>query len=162
MGKRYRLGGLLLVILGLTALCPAQEQNYILKRDLYEVPPTSLDISPDGKLLLAGFENGSFRVLDPLSFALKLEVEGAHPRAVYALDIGPAMDFILSAGASSIKLWDMNGEHLLDWNAHATTIWNAEISSDGRWAVSSAINKTFLLWDLQNRLILLNLEYIVQ
>lgn len=148
---KYRLIVLFLGILGITAHCLAQDDNYILKRELSDVRPTSINISPDGMLLLAGFEDGAFRLLDPDSYALNLEVPDAHHKAINALDMHPNMDFILSAGASSIKLWDRNGEHLLDWNAHATTIWNAEISSDGLWAASSAVNKTFLLWDVQNK-----------
>jgi len=153
MGKKFTYLTCLLGILAVAAHCSAQDENYILKQELFEVPLTTIELSPDGKLLLAGFDDGSFRLLDPESFALKLEVEGAHPKAVYAMDMGPRMDFILSAGASSIKLWDRKGEHLLDWNAHATTIWNAEISSDGLWAISSAVNKTFLLWDVENKVL---------
>lgn len=137
----------------MVGLCEAQDENYILKRELYKVPLTTINMSPDGTLLLAGFDDGSFRLLDPESFTLKLEVESAHHRAVNALDMPPKMDFILSAGASSMKLWDRKGEHLMDWNAHATTIWNAEISCDGLWALSSAMNKTFLLWDVQEKVL---------
>lgn len=149
----FRLTGLLLGSLAISTSCWAQDENYILKRELFEVRPASIRLSPDGQLLLAGFDDGSFRLLDPESYALKLEVRDAHPKAVHAMDMNPEMDFILSAGASSIKLWDRNGKHLLDWNVHATTIWNAEISRDGLWAVSSAINKTFLLWDVQNKVL---------
>jgi WD40 repeat protein len=140
-------------ILGMAALCNAQDENYVLKREHSEVAPTAIKLSPDGTLLLTGYDNGAFRLLDPESFAVKLEVEGAHHRAVNALDMHPSMDLILSAGASSIKLWDRNGDHLQDWNAHATTIWNAEISRDGSWVISSAMNKTFLLWDLRLRVL---------
>ncbi len=128
----------------------AQEDSYILKRQLFKIPLTSINISPDGLFLLSGFEDGSYRLLDPDSFETKLEVLGAHYKAINAMDMSPKMDFILTAGHNSIKLWDRSGKHLFDWNAHATTIWNAEISSDGLWAVSSAMNKTFLLWDVNN------------
>ena len=66
------------------------------------------------------------------------------------MDMPPKMDFILSAGHNTIKLWDLQGKQIAIWNAHATTIWNAEISRDGKHAVSSAFNKTFILWDVYN------------
>ncbi len=145
------------IILALLSAFPgntcAQDASYILKRQLYKEAPTSINISPDGLFLLAGFNNGSFLLLDPDNFELKLEVAGAHHKAVNAIDMPPKMDFILTAGHNSIKLWDRSGKHLFDWNAHATTIWNAEISSDGLWAVSSAMNKTFLLWDVYNNML---------
>ena len=144
----------LLLILCTLSTAWAQDASYLLKRQLFKIPLTSINISPDGLFLLAGFDDGSFRLLDPISFEQSLEVEGAHYKAVNSIDMSPKMDFILTAGHNSIKLWDRSGKHMLDWNAHATTIWNAEISRDGLWAVSSAMNKTFLLWDVKNRVLL--------
>ena len=141
-------------ILFLANSLSAQVDTYILKRQEYKIPLTSINISPDGNLLLSGFNDGSFRLLDPESFEVKLEVKNAHVKAVNAMDMPPKMDFVLSAGHNSIKLWDMNGKHLANWTAHATTIWNVDISNDGLRAVSSAFNKTFLLWDVYNSVLL--------
>ena len=153
MRIKYHMLIVLSLMLGTISTAWAQEDSYILKRQLFKIPLTSINISPDGLFLLSGFEDGSYRLLDPDSFETKLEVLGAHYKAVNAMDMSPKMDFILTAGHNSIKLWDRSGKHLFDWNAHATTIWNAEISSDGLWAVSSAMNKTFLLWDVYNNVL---------
>jgi len=142
------------MICGLAVHSQAQDNTFILKRQLYDVPLSSINLSPDGTLLLAGFDDGTFRLLDPDSFSVILEKEGAHPKAVNAMDMPPKMDVILSAGANMIKLWDRQGKHLNDLPGHATTIWNTEISPDGKWAVSSAMNKTFLLWDVYNSTLL--------
>lgn len=150
----YRLFILFLLIWGASTRSDAQNENFILKRQLFKVPLTSINLSPDGTLLLAGFDDGSFRLLNPDSFSVILEMEGAHTKAVNAMDMPPKMDFILTAGANMIKLWDRSGKHLSDLPGHATTIWNTEISRDGKWAVSSAMNKTFLLWDVNNRSLL--------
>ena len=144
----------LALLLGMFQAGFAQEGSYILKRQLFKVPLTSVNISPDGKVLLAGFDDGSFRLLDPDSFLILLEVKNDHDKAVNAMDMPPKKDFILTAGRNSIKLWDQDGNYLFAWKGHATTIWNAEISKDGKWAVSSAMNKTFLLWDVYNSVIL--------
>lgn len=141
---------LTVLILGMSALTVAQEKPYLLKRQIYKTAPSSIACSPDGSVLLAGFSDGSFSIMDPESFVPGLEVSNAHPRAINAMDISPNMDFIMTAGHNSIKLWDRQGKHLFDWLRHATTIWNAELSKDGIWAVSSAFNKTFLLWDVRN------------
>jgi len=137
------------LIWGLPVLTPAQDGSYMLHREIFKVPLSSIQFSPDGSLLLAGYTDGSFRIMDPETYLPGLEVPGAHYKAVHAIDMSPDMEILLSAGHSSIKLWDRSGNHLHDWNGHATTIWNAEFSPDGRWAVSSAMNKTFLLWDVQ-------------
>ena len=140
---------LAVLVWGLPTQASGQDGSYVLHREIFKVPPSTIHFSPDGSLLLAGFTDGSFRIMDPETCLPALEVTGAHYRAVHALDMTPDMETLLSAGHSSIKLWDRSGNHLHDWNGHATTIWNAEFSPDGRWAVSSAMNKTFLLWDVQ-------------
>ncbi|MCK4746364.1 MAG: WD40 repeat domain-containing protein, partial [Bacteroidales bacterium] len=146
----------LIAIVLLATLFPnltGQEGSYIMKREMYKTGPSSINFSPDGKLLLAGFTDGSFRVLDPETFQVSVAVEGAHPKAVTAMDMPPKMDFIMTAGGKQIKVWDRTGKHIGNFTGHATTIWNTDISSDGKHAVSSAFNKTFLLWDVYNGVI---------
>lgn len=109
MHARNRLIAALVLISGITNLVCSQEQTYILKRQQYKVPLTSINISHDGTILLAGFDNGSFCLLNPETFEVKLQVEDAHLKAVNAIDISPRMDVILTAGGNAINLWDING-----------------------------------------------------
>ncbi len=128
----------------------SQTAPYVLKRSMFNPGPTSINLSPDGTLLLVGFMDGSFRVMDPESLEVTMEVKDAHTKAITALDMPPKMDFIMTAGGKSIRLWSRSGKHIGNLAGHATTIWNMDISNDGKHAVSSAFNKTFLLWDLYN------------
>jgi WD40 repeat protein len=153
MERTSKFIAVLILIWRTTVPVIAQEESYIIKRESLKVPVTSINFSPDGTLLLAGFDDGSFRLLDPVTFAVQLEVEDAHYKAVNAMDMPPKMDFILTAGGNNIKLWDRSGKFIVEWIGHATTIWNVQISNDGKWAVSSAVNKTFLLWDVYNSVI---------
>ncbi len=140
----------------ITTLLPglsAQDDSYIMKREVFNPGPGAINFSPDGTLLLAGFTDGSFRILDPESFETSLEVTAAHTKTITALDMPPKMDFIMTAGGKQIKVWDRKGKHIGNFTGHATTIWNVDISSDGKYAVSSAFNKTFLLWDVYNGVI---------
>lgn len=131
-----------------------QPETYILKREIYKPNLSSINLSPDGSYLLAGFHDGSFRLMDPETFEVKLMVPDAHFKAVNAMDMPPKMDFVLTAGHNTIKLWDLSGHLVANWNAHATTIWNVDISNNGKYAVSSAFNKTFILWDVYNSVVL--------
>jgi WD40 repeat protein len=144
----------LLLIASIYSSLIAQVDSYILKRQIFKAPLTSINISPDGKQVMGGFNDGSFRILDSETFETRLEVKQAHHKAVNAMDISPKMDFILSAGHNTIKLWDLSGKRIAVWGGHATTIWNAEFSKDGSYAVSSAFNKTFILWDVYNSVVL--------
>ena len=145
---------ILILLITTSLMAWSQEGSYIIKREVYKNNLTSINFSPDGKYLLTGFQDGSFRLLDPESFETKLEVLNAHYKAVNAMEMPPKMDFILTAGYNAIKLWDMTGKLRANWNGHGTTIWNVDISNDGKHAVSSAFNKTFLLWDVYNSVIL--------
>jgi WD40 repeat protein len=128
----------------------SQSEPYIRCRKVFNPAPSCLALSPDGKLLLAGFTDGTFRVLDPGTLEASLEVEEAHSKAITAMDMPPKMDFILTAGGKEIKLWNREGKQVGELTGHATSVWNADISRDGKRAVSSAFNKTFLLWDVYN------------
>ena len=152
---------IILPLLFFTAIHPApgntgtvEAPSYIIKRELFRTTLSCLHISPDGSLLLAGFQDGSFALLDPSTFQPILEVSRAHLKAVNAMDMPPGMDFVLTAGGNSIFLWDLSGNKVATWAGHATTIWDAEISSNGQFAVSSAFNKTFLLWDVPGNILL--------
>ena len=143
----------ILLIATMTAMSSAsisQVPDYIVQRKAFNPSVSSINISPDGKLLLAGLANGSFQVLDPESFLSSLEVKEAHTKPVTAMDMPPKMDFIMSAGSKQIKIWGRDGSLKGIFDGHATTIWNADISQDGKHAVSTAFNKTFLLWDVYN------------
>ena len=139
---------LLFCLLAISSLALSQGSDYILKQETFKEPATIINISPDGQKLLAGFNNGAFRILNINTMETEVEVENAHPKAVYALELSPKMDFLLSAGHNSIKLWNPEGEQITNWKSHATTIWNVDISKDGKYAVSSEFNKTFRLWDV--------------
>jgi len=140
----------LAALLALSSASISQVPTYILHRKVFNPVISAINLSPDGKLLLAGFADGSFRVLDPESFQPSLEVKEAHTKPVTAMDMPPKMDFIMSAGSKQIKVWGRDGKLKGIFNGHATTIWNADISQDGKHAVSTAFNKTFLLWDVYN------------
>jgi len=141
----------LILGLGLCQITWAQEASFILKSQSFKEAPSAVNLSADGSRLLTGFSDGTIRIMDTESFRLTLELDKAHLKEVKAIDMSPGMEFFLSAGHTAIHLWDMGGNKLDTWGRHATNIWNAEFSQDGLWAVSSAFNKTFLLWDVRQR-----------
>ena len=98
----------ILLLQAATVMAWGQNDSYILKREIFKPTLSSINISPDGNILLAGYQDGSFRLLDPDNFEEKLLVEDAHTKAVNAMDMPPKMDFVLTAGHNTIKLWDLN------------------------------------------------------
>jgi len=146
------------IVLVSATVLPGQENTYLVQEKSYKTPLSFIGFSPDGTLLLAGFDDGSFQLLHPEKLEVLLEVDQAHPKAVNGIVMPPNMDFILTAGQNILKVWDRQGKHLYDWRAHGTTIWNLDLSSDGKNAVTSAMNRTFLLWDVYNGKVLKKMQ----
>jgi len=139
-----------MLFLGFLVGLRAQDESYLLNSRNFKSPPTSLSMAPDGKVLLCGLADGTIHLLDPQSLESSLEIEEAHRKAITALAMTPDMERLISAGGSVIKIWARDGSLLANLNAHATTIWKAQLSKDGNYLLSTAFNKTFLLWDVKH------------
>lgn len=148
----------LLLIAPGTRFIYAQSGAYLLGQKSYKEAPTSVSISSDGLTLLTGFNDGSYCLMDPRTLETRVENKEAHLKAVNGIQMNQEMNLILTAGERSIKRWDREGTYIGLLRGHNTSIWHLEISRDGRYAVSSAINKTFLLWDLPNAKLLRHMQ----
>ena len=131
----------------ITFITKGQGSDYILQSISCKVPITTIHLSPDGKKLFAGYQDGSISIMDRESLSEIVHIEEAHPKAISALELSPKMDYILSAGHTSIKLWDTLGTHISNWKAHSTSIRKLDLSNNGKYAVSTGFNKTFMFWD---------------
>ncbi len=153
---KYRL--LIILLTSLPFLLSGQERSYMINEIKLGEAVTSVSVSPDGRLVLYGLNNGSLGVLNDSSGARELELKEVFPKAVNAIMFSPKMDFIFAAGGNVIKLFRPDGYQVAQWKAHPTTIWNAVLSSDGKYALSSEFNKTFRLWDVYNGEVIENMR----
>lgn len=131
-------------ILSLTLL-PAQTDDYVLQTVTFKTPVTAVQVSPDGKLILAGFEDGTLRVLNAENLEEQLVVEQAGPAAIYDIEMSPKMDVIFLASGSRILLFDITGERINTWSHHRNTMWSMDLDPAGKYMVSTEVNKTFQL-----------------
>ncbi|MFZ5940306.1 MAG: WD40 repeat domain-containing protein [Bacteroidota bacterium] len=147
---------LLLPFLMLTL--PSQDEPYLERELKMNAPLTSVAVSPDGSLVLFGMNEGSFGMISDSTGAIVFLNKEAFTKAVNALSFSPRMDFILAAGANQIKLYRPDGNQVAQWKPHATTIWTASLSPDGKYAVSAEFNKTFRLWDVYSGEVIENMR----
>ena len=140
---------LLLLFMTSTFLYP-QLDDYVLQSYNSREPVTAVQVSPDGKWILAGFENGTLRILDINDLRELLVVENAGTAAIYDIEMTPKMDLIFIASGSTIRGYDTTGVKITNWSPHKNTMWSMDIDKTGRYLVSTEVNKTFQLFDIFN------------
>lgn len=135
------------VILPLLLLKPlySQPYDYIVKNLSFKSPVTAVNIAPDGNQILAGFEDGTLRIFDPQLENLKLELPATPGTAIYDIEMSPKMDVIFLAAGNRIVLFDTTGNKITSWGFHKNTIWSMDINKEGKYMVSTEVNKTFQL-----------------
>ena len=114
---------------------------------------------PDGRTALSGAVDGSLFLWDLFRADEVRRFEG-HQGGIDDLAISPDGKQLLSAGGSdfrfnipgldnSLRLWDIEtGAQLQIFEGHTDVLAAAEISPDGRQAISVAYDRTMRLWDL--------------
>lgn len=126
----------------------AQVSDYIVRETNFKTPVTSIQVSPDGKLIIAGFEDGTLRLLDIETLEEQLTIEHAGPGAIYDIELSPEMDVIFIASGSRIVLYEPSGRRITTWPHHKNSIWSMDLDPDGKYMVSTEVNKTFQLIDV--------------
>lgn len=138
---------LLLTIVCIVSLsiASAQSGDYVLHMTDFKNPVTSVQVSPDGRQIFAGFEDGTLRILEAANLEEKMKLEEAGPAAIYDIELSPKMDVIFIASGSSIRLFDTTGTRITSWPHHKNTMWSMDLGPDGKYMVSTEVNKTFQL-----------------
>ena len=117
---------------------------------------TGAAMSPDGSQIVTVDGLGNVTVFDiPLNKPIFRE------RAHH--DNGRAAAFspdgrLLATGAEVIILWDATTQTKLVRLEHTAIVWNAEFSPDGRWLVSTHGDGSILIWSVQERERIANLN----
>jgi len=134
-----------LIISSLTLL--AQPDPYLLK-DFKKAnsPAVCVSFSPDGKSLLAGYNDGNARIINIETGSIS-EGFGGHWKGVKAVEMAPSGKFIFTAGDNTLKCWTPEGEQLYVIKEMTTTIMSADLDSSGKYIVAGEFNKTFKLYD---------------
>jgi WD40 repeat protein len=113
-------------------------------------------ISPDGHLIVGVDGQGyvMFADLNRRRFLEKIRAHRFHGRAMAFSPDGR----LLASGAEDIVLWDPSTRTRLQRLEHSTDVWCLAFSPDGRWLVSSHSDGAIVLWDVEEREAVANLN----
>jgi WD40 repeat protein len=113
-------------------------------------PVTSLAVSHDGRIALAGFGSGTVRLWDPLHpDADEIRSFSAHPGRVTGVAFVPAAGMYLSAGDDGVvKLWgSTSGSKPRTFAGHRGSVHALGASADGMCVASGGDDQNLCLWD---------------
>jgi len=111
---------------------------------------TSIALSRDGGLALAGGADRSLRVWDATTGVLVGTFQG-HTGSVAAVSLGTEAHTALSGSHDrTLRLWDVPGETCVrTFEGHTGSVNAVALAADGRAAVSGADDNTVRVWDVK-------------
>ena len=115
---------------------------------------TSLDFSPDGKLLASGggepSRSGELKLWNPADGTLVREVPDAHSDVVLGVRFSPDGKLIASCGADKfLKTFQTaDGKFVRGYEGHTHHVLAAAWSADGRMLASAGADSVLKLWDV--------------
>lgn len=114
------------------------------------LPARAVAVSPDGRWVVAGSDDGMVRTWDAETGEPALTLAG-HSAPIYSVAFTPDGQTIVSSGEDSdLRLWDVNsGQLKATFSGHSAPIRSVAVSSDGRRVVTGSNDNTVRVWDIE-------------
>lgn len=108
-------------------------------------------ISPDGTWIVSASKDGTLKLWDMYSGALRFTLEG-HTAAVTCCAVTPGGNRIISASSDGIiKIWNAyTGNELLSFHGHDDAVTCCKVSPDGNWFVTASQDRVLKLWNIHS------------
>ena len=115
----------------------------------YPVGAFTTGISPDGRTLALGGEDGSVRLLDLVSGRVR-RLSGRHDAAVTTEAFSPdGRTLATGSEDGTVIVWDVKkGSVIEDLQGHTAAVWGSAFSPDGRTLYTSSDDSSVIIWDV--------------
>jgi len=120
---------------------------------------SSIDFSPNGKILASGSFNNTIKLWNIQTQQLITTLKG-HQDQISSINFSPNGK-ILASGSfdNTIKLWNIQTQQLIaTLKGHQDQISSVHFSPNGKILAAGALNNTIELWDIQNRQLITTLK----
>ena len=107
-------------------------------------------ISPDNQLIAIGCSNGQLQLHNIADTSAVIRINNAHPNWVTTVCWAPGRDKVATGGSDNrVKVWNRQGQLLLNLAGHTDDISAVRISPDGNVLISASLDNRIRVWNLQ-------------
>jgi len=112
---------------------------------------TAAAISPDGRYIVAGYNNGNLALLESETGSVVKSLTGGHEKGINAVAISPDLKFIVSGDYKTyITLWTLPSGQIarrLEGYRHMLTTTCLSFSSDGKYILAGSEERDSFIWE---------------
>ncbi|HEC45161.1 MAG TPA: WD40 repeat domain-containing protein [Bacteroides sp.] len=126
------------------------DEDLLLTFKGHKGPVYSLAVHPDGSTIATGAEDLLIHLWDPVSGEILKTLEG-HAKPVKYLCFSNDGRYLLSAGSTDIRIWDLEEGGYKKYVKHVTHVYNVNFNSDASRFLSTSLKPKFIEWDRKER-----------
>lgn len=127
------------------------ETGELVRTFRFETGILAIDISPDGRHLIAADEDGELMLVDAQNGSLIRYYEEHDCDVIWDVEFSPDGSSVISAGDDYyVRMWNVRtGDLVKSFEGHDDEVFAARFSSDARYLVSASADETAKVWNVE-------------